>query len=371
MSDAGTRAPVGLSPGAARDPRCLAAPLRVYSDGGAPTGLSSGSEVTMFRSVAFAALLAAVAQPALANDSTAELGLGGLTLTKSDAIVMQSEDLFISEEKVTVDYVFLNTSAADIETVVAFPLPDIENGIEKPAYDFTGELGFRTLVDGKPADLTLTQTAVLKGRDVTERLKAAKIPLMPIWEKFDAAVKALPTAERNALIAEGLLMDDGSTPPSWAPLWTTKTAVSRTQVFPAGRPVRVSHAYKPFVGGSVGSILKKDLRTVKDFAGDVAAYRAKFCIDDDFVRGFDAGVTKKDSYRPDLWIAYVLTSGANWKGPIGDFRMVIDKGDPKNLVSFCGTGVKKIAPTRFEVRYQNFTPTRDVNVLIVKPTITY
>lgn len=325
----------------------------------------------MSRRFALATLLAAVAAPALANDSTAELGLGGLTLTRSDAIVMQSEDLFISEQKVTVDYVFLNTSSADVETVVAFPLPDIENGIEKPTYDFTGELGFRTLVDGKPADLRLTQTATLKGRDVTARLIAAKIPLMPVWEKFDAAVKALAPAERQALITEGLLMDDGSTPPSWAPLWTTKTIVSRTQVFPAGRPIRVSHAYKPFVGGSVGSILKKDLRTVKDFAADVAAYRAKFCVDDDFIRGFDAGVTKKDSYRPDLWIAYVLTSGANWKGPIGDFRMVIDKGDPKNLVSFCGTGVKKIAPTRFEVRYQNFTPKKDVNVLIVKPETNY
>jgi hypothetical protein len=69
-----------------------------------------------------------------------------------------------------------------------------------------------------------------------------------------------------------------------------------------------------------------------------------------------------------VWIGYVLKSGANWKGPIKDFRMVIDKGKPENLVSFCAEGVKKIAPTQFEVRKTDFEPKDDVapNVLIVE-----
>ncbi|TIT62302.1 MAG: DUF4424 domain-containing protein, partial [Mesorhizobium sp.] len=50
--------------------------------------------------------LALSAAPALANDSVAELGTGGLILSRSDAVAMQSEDLFISPQKVTVDYVF-------------------------------------------------------------------------------------------------------------------------------------------------------------------------------------------------------------------------------------------------------------------------
>jgi hypothetical protein len=40
----------------------------------------------------------------------------------------------------------------------------------------------------------------------------------------------------------------------------------------------------------------------------------------------------------------VLVTEANWKAPIGDFHMVIDKGAPANLVSFCGTGVRKTGP---------------------------
>ena len=72
------------------------------------------------------AMLAATAAPAFANDSTAELGTGGLVLSRTDAVEMQSEDLFLSRDKVTVDYVFKNTSDNDIDTIVAFPMPDIE-----------------------------------------------------------------------------------------------------------------------------------------------------------------------------------------------------------------------------------------------------
>jgi len=46
---------------------------------------------------------------------------------------------------------------------------------------------------------------------------------------------------------------------------------------------------------------------------------------------------------------------------------VVDKGAPANLVSFCADGVKKISPTQFEVRHTNFTPTRNVSIVILQP----
>ncbi|HEX4097986.1 MAG TPA: DUF4424 family protein, partial [Caulobacteraceae bacterium] len=68
-------------------------------------------------------------------------------------------------------------------------------------------------------------------------------------------------------------------------------------------------------------------------------------------------------------IDYILSSGANWAAPIGQFHMVIDKGLASNIVSFCGTGVRKISPTQFEVDYTNFTPKSEVAVLILtKPS---
>lgn len=315
------------------------------------------------------ALATASAGLALANDSMAETAIGGLALTKSADVVMESEDLFVSEEKVTVDYVFTNTSSKDIETLVAFPLPDVVNGpedVHRP--DFAKELNFQTTIDGRPAELKLVQTATVKGVDVTAQVLAAGLPLGPDPE-FEAKVKALAPDVLKGLVDAGAVKNDGDAAnPYWNAHWTTKTTVTRTQVFPAGKSIRVSHAYKPFVGGSVGSILAPDLRKQPDLAKEVAAYRAKYCIDESFVKGFDAARGNGTSpLQPDLWIGYVLTSGANWSGPIRRFRLVVDKGDPKNLVSFCATGVKKIAPTRFEVVYENFTPTRDLNVLIVRP----
>ncbi len=79
----------------------------------------------MFRYVLTAAL-ALSATPVFANDSIAELGTGGLILSRSDAIAMESEDLYISPEKVTVDYVFRNNTDKDVDAIVAFPMPDIE-----------------------------------------------------------------------------------------------------------------------------------------------------------------------------------------------------------------------------------------------------
>ena len=34
-------------------------------------------------------------------------------------------------------------------------------------------------------------------------------------------------------------------------------------------------------------------------------------------------------------------------------------------VSFCGTGVKKLSPTQFQVHYTNYDPTTDLAVLIL------
>ncbi|MBV8795464.1 MAG: DUF4424 family protein [Hyphomicrobiales bacterium] len=58
------------------------------------------------------------------------------------------------------------------------------------------------------------------------------------------------------------------------------------------------------------------------------------------------------------YLSYVITSGANWAGPIGS------KGDTA-LVSFCGDGVRKIGPTTFEMIAKDYTPRRDIDVLLV------
>ena len=97
--------------------------------------------------------------------------------------------------------------------------------------------------------------------------------------------------------------------------------------------------------------------------------KARYCADAAFFAAIDKriGAPDRDPGLPDWRIDYVLTTGANWAMPIGDFRLVVDKGRPGNLVSFCATGVRKISPTQFEVRHRNWRPTQDLHVIIVEP----
>ena len=45
---------------------------------------------------------------------------------------------------------------------------------------------------------------------------------------------------------------------------------------------------------------------------------------------------------------------------------MVDKGNAENMVSFCMDGVKKISPSRLEVRKTNFEPKGNLNILIVQ-----
>ena len=77
----------------------------------------------MRHTLVFLALSLAAATPALGNDSTAELRTGGLALTRSDALAMDEEDLYVSAQEIRVRYRFVNDSGAAVTTRVAFPCP--------------------------------------------------------------------------------------------------------------------------------------------------------------------------------------------------------------------------------------------------------
>lgn len=323
------------------------------------------------RAALFSIAILLFSMAARANDSAAEISLGGLSFTKSDAISMDSEDLFISRDAVRVKYRFTNTSDAPIDTLVAFPLPDIPPALEDDMRYWanpSADLKFKTKVDGQPFNLTLVEQAIFKGQDIGARLTALKIPLNRFAENFDTAVNRLPKAERGKLVADALIREDGmTTEPIWAALWTLRTALTRRQVFPPNASVTVEHEYAPLAGGAVGGYLDPQYRRGEDGKW-FDEKRRKFCIDDDWVRSFDKKLRapgRAPSAYSETWLGYVLNTGANWKGPIGDFRLIVDKGKPESLVSFCAQGLKKISPTQFELRRKDFTPDRDLDILIV------
>jgi hypothetical protein len=308
----------------------------------------------------------AAASAASANDTAASTAAGGLVLKRTDAIEMVSEDLYISASEIRVRYVFRNRTARDVETIVAFPMPDRDL-----SQDFGQETvypsGFRTKVAGKPVEAKLERKAILKGKDHSGLLRQLRIPLI---DGSGKAMDRLPPAEKRRLVSLGLAGeeqwdDDGKgMKDHLIPLWTVKETYYWTQRFPAGRELMIEHRYVPGAGGSVDTVLVSEYFKPDD--PEVGAMIARYCIDREFLARVER-LRKAGAVVPPTWIDYVLTTGANWARPIGDFRLVIDKGRPDNLVSFCETGVRKISPTRFEVRRKNWRPTRDLHVLILEP----
>jgi hypothetical protein len=248
---------------------------------------------------------------ARANDSAAGLDGGQLVLKQSETIRMESEDLFLSMKEVRVRYEFRNTGSKDLETIVAFPLPpmpskaELDEGVaESVSYDVASDnpLGFACRVDGQ-AVKTRTERKEVKGKEAR---------------------------------------DSGTTLTYY---WTQK--------FPAGRTVVVEHTYKPAMWQSFAPTASPE---------DTARY----CIDAGARKQIDA-IARADTAK--LYSAsglnYILKTARNWSGPIGDFHLTIDKGDARNAVSLCVDGIKKTAPTRFELRKKDFVPERDLAVLLV------
>ncbi|MFZ1741396.1 MAG: DUF4424 family protein, partial [Pontixanthobacter sp.] len=305
--------------------------------------------------------------PSLANDSEAEWALGGLVLKSNADISMDSEDLFISAEEVRVDYVYTNHADQPREVTIAFPLPklpDSEGYFEYYNYPDWDDLVFETRVDGVPVKYEIHDRALTAQGDVTTLVEAEGWPINWVRDYgFVESLQNLPESEKRRLIDIGLLGgEDDNGALRVVPAWSVQRSVVRTQIFPAKSEVHVSHRYTPLAGGSVGGMLYPSVR--KNAPEEMAEYRKKWCIDDSFLAGFDRKLAtytdENPVYSSETWLGYVLSSGANWRGPIKDFRLVVDKGSSGNLVSFCMNGVKKISPTQFEVKKQNFEPERDL-----------
>ncbi|RVC58620.1 MAG: DUF4424 domain-containing protein [Mesorhizobium sp.] len=329
----------------------------------------------MFRTILTAAL-ALSATPALANDSIAELGTGGLILSRSDAVAMESEDLFISQEKVTVDYVFRNNTDKDVSAIVAFPMPDIEGDPNEmpaiPEAQSDNFLGFEVTIDGVDAKPQLEQRAFALGIDISADLKAQNVPLYPFGDAAKAALAKLPKEvaedwENRGIIIEDTADDGSGMKTVYAPFWQLRSTYWWRSTFPANKAVHVSHRYKPSVGGTSSVSFFYD----GQFQGQYATYKTRYCMDD----GFENAVRKAAKDNPDGYpqffesrIAYILTTGGNWaSGNIGDFKLTIDKGSAKNLVSFCGDNVRKVGPTTFEMTAKDFYPEHDIDILLLEP----
>ena len=325
-----------------------------------------------------AALLLAVA-PVAANDTTAELSTGGLVFITTDQLKMKSEDLFVSPEQVRVTYRFENVTDKPLDVLVAFPMPDVEGSgdfnVAVPDRESDNMFGFETTFNGEPVEATLYQQAYAFNLDQSAVLEEMGVPLTPFGERTRDLLQALDKESIARLLHLGLVipMEYGDANDRWTtyyePVWTLKSTYSWEAHFEPGETATVVHAYTPSVGGTVAVTF---LAPPDEYGDRAADYRKRFCTDDDLIATVKKTLASPDEYYTapyyESWISYIWSTGNNWAGPIEDFTLTVDKGDPRNLVSFCWDGeVAKIGPTTFRMKAKDWYPPYDheLDILIL------
>lgn len=314
--------------------------------------------------------------PAMANDTTAQLATGGLIFVHNEHVELRSEDLFISAAEVKVRYRFFNKTDRDVKVLVAFPMPEIkaeqEVAIALPSDDPINALDFSTLVDGVPVKTQIEQRVIAAGIDRTKYLQELGLPLAPHLGTTNDALDRLPRERWDELIRLGLAeveeYDIGKgMQQHLSARWALQTTFYWEQVFPAGAETLIEHRYKPSVGGTAGTGLGSKDAERESWFGD---YVRKYCLDKAFLtavsRAKQAAKAEFGAPFTEERIDYILKTGANWSGPIGQFRLVVDKGHPDNLVSFCAQGVRKIGSTQFEWVKKDFRPEGSLSILFLR-----
>lgn len=300
-----------------------------------------------------------------ANAQAVEYAAGGLVFKESPTISMVHEDLYVSTREIRVSYVFRSVAPAAQQLRLAFPMPPYPTDTNTPepliqsqrgsivhaddidplrradihAYNY---MHFAVSVNGLPLAAHSTGRAVLNGKDVTRTLIDAGAPLI-FDEDAEQQLSTLSPAVLAQLIAEGLITAQGSPSPEWS----YQTIFEWEQTFAPG-DTSVEISYLPLVGDY--DVITED--TIK-----------KYCID----AGIQQALTKPGSEAYEYsTLGYILTTAKGWKGPIGQFRLTVEKPSPNDMVAFCPVGAKKTSPTRFEWKARDFVPDHELDVMFFR-----
>lgn len=330
---------------------------------------------------------------ALANDGFGGLSATGLTFGQTDAVAMQDEDLYISPTEIKVAYVFRNHTSADVTGEVIFPLPPINLADTiYSQYNLPDDLNaenlvdFHAEVDGAEVPVKIDRIAVLEpewtettpvtqqydtpGKDVTALLAQFGLPLSVDADEVGARLLALGPEDRDKLVALKLAEFDPAGDgydESAFPLWSVVLRYHWTQTFPAGKDIRIAHHYQNHPSGGVFEWM--DPPDPGDYMSDMAK---TYCIDAPTSKAIAKRLAQTIdgetfSTGTSIEMDYVLRTANSWAGPIGHFKLTVDKAKPENIVSLCGDGITKTGDTTFVMEKTNYAPEQDLRILVVQP----
>ena len=325
-----------------------------------------------------ALLCGAITHGASANETLSELPTGGLAFLRPSnpaALVREAQDVRLSPDAVTITYRISNSSDAPLDVMLGFKLPELDFSDPDASYAIPGPdplnfLSATLKVDGKPAVLPLVQTATSSGKDVSEALRRARLALVPVGT-FQTDLAAMAPDMRDALLKQELIKEVGTDiegKPLYFPTWTVRTEGLRKLTIAPRKPTEVSIRYLPSVGVTRDTVLRKALRDQASVASQVRAAKAAYCIDQGFLNGLDilsGGADANTASLIERRIRVVLAAEGEVPQPVQAYHLVVDKGRPQRIVSFCSENLKKVSATTFETKGTDLTPRAGFDLLMI------
>jgi hypothetical protein len=264
-----------------------------------------------------------------------EIPVGGLIFAPNSALALDRQDVTLSSESVIVTYAIRNSDSSDQAITVSFPLADLDAGLNADTAAALASanpanfLDFVITVDGQRAAHKIEQRAIAVGLDVTKAIQDAGLPLSPLGEDMARKLVELSPEVRTDLVERGILKADDDV---LMPAWVIKTTAYWRQVFASEQTLVLSLSYKPIVARNPYS------------SGAILFYKKNACVD----AAVEKSVTKLASEGAPLTMVtmgYSHHPGAEALGPVGRFRLTIDKPDIKTVVATCRDGLVKTGPT--------------------------
>lgn len=308
-----------------------------------------------------------------ANDAAGEVGVGGIQLRKEQQILMQKECLFINQKKIKVEYEFKNESSHDIETEIAFPIP--EYGWQESGWASFDD--FTLTVDGNMVPFSIDVHAFYRGKDCTSLLRSMNIEIATFgnwdWEKGSgfpvSQMMELPAEKRLILAKEGIVdpPDDRTKRDDCIPRWVVRKVYHWNQRFPAQKIIKISHEYTPKTGFTNYATVEC-LNDGKGLPGSPGTA----CADGTLIKALNQRLKlrgKREGYPENAfgltWVKYILTTANTWKTPIYDFQLTVER-DPGQLMTFCWDGlIQKVSTNKFYSKVNNFVPDKELTVYFI------
>lgn len=348
--------------------------------------------------------------PTQANDSAGAVGAGGIEFHKTEGIVMEKEDLFISPSLIKVLYIFKNKTDKDITVDLFFPLPiqseisaqktwdkeildemngqNIQNNPEHDRSYLFKEVPFEdfsVIVDGKKTVFKTEIRALQKGKDVTNLFHQNNLPFSPVLATCDYPMQ---TEKDNEDCAErikryknlGLLSPEGKV------LWQKQVHHYWSQIFPKGKEVKIEHSYRPARGSFffVPDPKRPFVEVLIEQLLSRGSWLEKFCpwqsigmkgnfipwLTHEFQKASKPTKSEESGLIMFYEVDYILTTGANWEGPIRDFTLTVEYPKGGTVAScwpFDQNEIKNLGKNQLQFHQNDFKPEQDLKILFGVP----